>query len=128
MLIRRRRADDVLRASAHLMENVTDPKTSFSKEPNTAPLQRAFNTDAPFFEILKKPENAFRFRRFGLAMMGGSAAQLPAAILQGSPQLGTLWYNIALTLIKGFDWDTVPKGGVIVDVGGGIGNVSLEIA
>lgn len=28
----------------------------------------------------------------------------------------------------GFDWSTVPKGGLIVDVGCGIGNVSLEVA
>lgn len=109
------------------MENVTDPKTAFSEELNTAPVQRAFNTDIPFYEIIEKPENAFRFRRFGLAMIATSTAQPPAAILQGW-HVQIMCCDLKLIPSPGFDWDSVPQGGLVVDVGGGIGNISLEIA
>ena len=65
------------------MENVTDSTTAFSEEPNAAPVQRAFGTKSTFYEILEKPGNAFRLRRFGLAMIGTSMIQPPASILQG---------------------------------------------
>ena len=77
------RCDEPFRASAHLSDNTTDPLTAFSEEPNAAPMQRAFNTDLIFWELLEKPENKFRFRRLGEAMNGTSATQPPAAILQG---------------------------------------------
>ena len=31
-------------------------------------------------------------------------------------------------IFPGFDWSSVPQGGTIVDVGCGIGNVSLEVS
>lgn len=35
---------------------------------------------------------------------------------------------MVINLSEGFDWATVPKNGLVVDVGGGTGHVSLEIA
>ena len=77
------RCDEIFRASAYLPDNATDPATAFSEEVNASPLQRAFNTDASYWDLLEQPENILRFRRFGLATKGTLATQPPAAILQG---------------------------------------------
>lgn len=37
--------------------------------------------------------------------------------------------NSSLThYITAFDWDTIPDGHLLVDVGGGLGHVSMEVA
>lgn len=30
--------------------------------------------------------------------------------------------------LTGFDWSSVPSGGILVDVGGGLGHISMEVA
>lgn len=65
------------------MDNVMDPKTTFSEEPNVSPYQKAFSTDMLMWDYVEEPENAVRFRRINLAMIGTSTSQPPAAILRG---------------------------------------------
>ncbi|KAJ7512284.1 S-adenosyl-L-methionine-dependent methyltransferase [Mycena galericulata] len=62
---------------------------------------RAFKTDLPFFEWLDQPEQARRMARFGIAMDGGARMVDPDSILRGS---------------------------LIVDVGGGIGSRCVLLA
>ncbi|PFH49598.1 hypothetical protein AMATHDRAFT_147362 [Amanita thiersii Skay4041] len=54
--------------------------------------------------------NRFRLERFGKAMSGTSSWEAPGAIFNG------------------FDWHTLPKNSLVVDVGGGIGSTSLLLA
>ncbi|KAJ3902242.1 O-methyltransferase [Lentinula edodes] len=60
-------------------------------------------------EPLANP-NRFRLERFGKAMTGTASWEVPGAVLNG------------------FDWQSLPKGSVIVDVGGGIGSTSMLLA
>ncbi|KAF9066979.1 S-adenosyl-L-methionine-dependent methyltransferase [Rhodocollybia butyracea] len=54
--------------------------------------------------------NRFRLERFGKAMTGTVSWEVPGAVLNG------------------FDWQSLPKGSTIVDVGGGIGSTSMLLA
>ncbi|KAI0749627.1 S-adenosyl-L-methionine-dependent methyltransferase [Daedaleopsis nitida] len=75
-----------------------------------APLNLAFNTPRKFFEFLELPHNARRLKRFGYAMNGTRQWEAPNGILQG------------------FDWEDLPEGSVVVDVGGGIGTTAVVVA
>ncbi|KAJ7143712.1 hypothetical protein C8R44DRAFT_845906 [Mycena epipterygia] len=54
--------------------------------------------------------NRFRLERFGKAMAGTGSWEAPGAVLNG------------------FDWEALPRGSVVVDVGGGIGSTSMLLA
>ncbi|KAJ6461096.1 O-methyltransferase [Mycena sanguinolenta] len=54
--------------------------------------------------------NRFRLERFGKAMAGTGSWEAPGAVLHG------------------FDWASLPRGSVVVDVGGGIGSTSMLLA
>ncbi|KAJ6555119.1 O-methyltransferase [Mycena vulgaris] len=54
--------------------------------------------------------NRFRLERFGKAMAGTGSWEAPGAVLHG------------------FDWGALPRGSVVVDVGGGIGSTSMLLA
>ncbi|KAJ7653148.1 O-methyltransferase [Mycena polygramma] len=54
--------------------------------------------------------NRFRLERFGKAMKGTGSWEAPGAVLHG------------------FDWGALPRGSVVVDVGGGIGSTSMLLA
>ncbi|KAJ6551774.1 hypothetical protein B0H19DRAFT_1297609 [Mycena capillaripes] len=54
--------------------------------------------------------NRFRLERFGKAMAGTGSWEAPGAVLHG------------------FDWAALPRGSVVVDVGGGIGSTSMLLA
>jgi hypothetical protein len=71
----------------------------------------AFNTDEHYFDWLYTPENIPRYgERFGRSMMGGARSAHIEKI------------------IAGYDWTTFKEGDKIVDVGGGIGHVGVEVA
>ena len=48
-----------------------------------APFNVAFNTDVPYFEWLERPGNEARLKRFGPAMTGTTAWEIPGAIVSG---------------------------------------------
>ncbi|KAK0186718.1 hypothetical protein F5146DRAFT_1143101 [Armillaria mellea] len=54
--------------------------------------------------------NRYRLERFGTAMTGTDSWEVPGAVLNG------------------FDWHALPRGSVVVDVGGGIGSTSMFLA
>ncbi|KAK0200006.1 hypothetical protein DFS33DRAFT_1388306 [Desarmillaria ectypa] len=54
--------------------------------------------------------NRYRLERFGAAMTGTDSWEVPGAVLNG------------------FDWHALPRGSVVVDVGGGIGSTSMFLA
>ncbi|KAF8184846.1 O-methyltransferase [Pholiota molesta] len=68
--------------------------------------ERRVDREAP---ALGNP-NKFRLERFGKAMSGTDGWEVPGAVLNG------------------FDWASLPRGSVIVDVGGGIGSTTMILA
>ncbi|THG98942.1 hypothetical protein EW026_g3332 [Hermanssonia centrifuga] len=103
-------ADDCMKSAAYLSDTMTDPKTAHSQDPNETSIQKAFRFEGTRWEFLERPENLFMFRRYGAAMSGAAKLQPPWAVLTS------------------YEWNTLPKGAVFVDVGSGLGNFSLEVA
>ncbi|KAE9386357.1 O-methyltransferase [Gymnopus androsaceus JB14] len=103
-------SDEGMKAAAILPEHFLDPTLSFSGEPDETPFNRAFDTKLSLFDWYKKEKNEAFLRRFGLAMFGSRKLEPADAILTG------------------FQWKDLPKGSTIVDVGGGVGSLSLIIA
>ncbi|KAI0695021.1 O-methyltransferase [Cytidiella melzeri] len=102
--------DECMKSTGYLQEAISDPSWSTSGEPTQTSMQKAFNTNAPFWEWAELPENSLRLRRFGNAMTGLNSATPPRA------------------LIDGFEWKALPKDSVVVDVGGGVGSQSMLLA
>jgi len=100
-------AGDFMKGAAYAVETLTDPATSHSQEPEDSPLQRGFGKRMELFSWYELPENTFRMRRFGNAMR---SLQWQASILDG------------------FDFKGLPKGSIIVDVGGGFGGLDIDLA
>ncbi|KAH8101294.1 O-methyltransferase [Cristinia sonorae] len=100
-------ADDFLKGAAYVREAFSDPVTAASDAPDDGPLQLAIGRKDPLFVWWEAPENEWRLRRFGNAMI---------AMQWSAPMEG------------GFDWASLPKGSVVVDVGGGFGGVVTELA
>jgi len=71
---------------------------------------RGLGTNMPIYQFLEHPDNRFRLRRFGFAMQGLAAIQPKD------------------TIFKAFDWEALPKGSVVVDIGGGIGSATMPLA
>ena len=110
---------------------VRQEKAAFGKHLMHAPFNLAFRTDAPYFQWLETSENQARFKRFGKAMTGTSAWEVPGAIVGGGSFLldERITCMIDLTdLLVGFPWHSLPQDSVVVDVGGGIGSTSLLLA
>nr|BAA32788.1 Ich1 [Coprinopsis cinerea] len=70
------------------------------------------HTRAPssIIDIRSGNPNRFRLERFGKAMSGTGSWEAPGAIFNA------------------FDWRSLPRGSIIVDVGGGIGSTSMLLA
>ncbi|KAH8111798.1 S-adenosyl-L-methionine-dependent methyltransferase [Phellopilus nigrolimitatus] len=103
-------ADERMKASVYMQDVLTDPETAFSGEVIHAGFQKGAGTTLSQWDYYGTPEGRYRGERFAVAMSGANKLHPPEAILSE------------------FDWSTIPKGGLIVDVGGGTGHVALEIA
>ncbi|KAI0644766.1 S-adenosyl-L-methionine-dependent methyltransferase [Trametes meyenii] len=77
---------------------------------NGLPLKRAYGSDKLYYEWLEDPGNEHRLLRFGHAMNG------------------TRYWETAENIIHGFAWNDLPKDAVVVDIGGGIGSVSVILS
>lgn len=75
---------DAFISSPHLLENLKDPATANSDEPNCAPFNRAFKVDVPLWVWYDHPEQSYRRERFALAMHGASKMQPPDILLNGT--------------------------------------------
>ncbi|KAF9462322.1 S-adenosyl-L-methionine-dependent methyltransferase [Collybia nuda] len=102
--------DEVFKASAYSWETLADSQTVLSEDPSAAPLGRVMKTTDTLWQFYARPEENFRQRRFGIGMKGVQAMQ-PAD-----------------TILTAFDWKSLAPESVVVDVGGGIGSVSLPLA
>ncbi|KAI0795374.1 S-adenosyl-L-methionine-dependent methyltransferase [Irpex lacteus] len=96
--------------ACHLVHAVLDPKLSYSGEPSEAAFNLAHKTDLPLFEWLSQPEQAYASKRFSIGMHAANEFSAPGIIL------------------KGFDWKSLPKGSLVVEVAGGIGTKTMSLA
>ncbi|KAI9066168.1 S-adenosyl-L-methionine-dependent methyltransferase [Trametes sanguinea] len=104
--------DELFKSSAYLVDCYL-PSLATKKDeehPMHAPFNVAFDTSIPYFEWLEQPGNEARLRRFGPAMTGTAAWEVPGAI------------------VSAFPWLDLPAGALVVDVGGGIGSTSMLLA
>ncbi|KAG7087939.1 hypothetical protein E1B28_011984 [Marasmius oreades] len=109
--------DEISKAAAYSWEAITDPRY-----PSITPLEKALLSErdgevgvkpadsSSFFDFLQRPEQAHRHRRFAIAMEGMAAIQ-PLDCLS-----------------RAYNWDSLPENALVVDVGGGVGTISLELA
>jgi len=102
--------DEVAKSVSYLWENLSDPATADSYEVKETAFNRGLSTDLTYWEYFDTPEQAYRLKRFGCGMRGVVALQPPNQILGA------------------YQWETLPEGSVIVDVGGGVGTSSLILA
>ncbi|TCD69561.1 hypothetical protein EIP91_007185 [Steccherinum ochraceum] len=91
-------------------EMLFDPKTTHSDEPSGSGWRRGMRTDKDMWDYHASPEGRYDAIRFNSAMANSSKLHPPQAA------------------VKGFDWGSLPKGALVIDVGAGRGHVSLEIA
>ncbi|KIY46447.1 S-adenosyl-L-methionine-dependent methyltransferase [Fistulina hepatica ATCC 64428] len=102
--------DELGKAALALPEALTDPELAHALDANKCGITKAFNTDLTYFQWLDRPANMRRMRRIGMAMHGVTQMLPPNSML------------------RGFDFQSLPEGAVMIDVGGGVGSVSLEVA
>ncbi|KAG6898618.1 hypothetical protein C0993_005645 [Termitomyces sp. T159_Od127] len=88
---------DGAKYSSQLLENIKDPVTGRSSEPNHAAFNRACGVDIPLWLWYETQEQKYRRRRFAISMHG-------IAQMQPSDLLDDV-----------FDWKALPRGLVVVD-------------
>ncbi|KAF9043854.1 S-adenosyl-L-methionine-dependent methyltransferase, partial [Hymenopellis radicata] len=99
------------KSSAYITEAYLLSSNKNVEEPTHAPFNFAFGCEGVgFFSWLEANSNRYRLERFGTAMTGTDSWEVPGAVLNG------------------FDWQLLPRGSIVVDVGGGIGSTSMFLA
>ncbi|EJD40316.1 O-methyltransferase [Auricularia subglabra TFB-10046 SS5] len=102
--------EDMFKTSAFLSDALTDPAMAAADAPNAAAFNLAWKTDMDYWSWLDSPNNKKYLERFSIAM---------SATRQLTPEG---------EILNGFKWDKLPQHATIVDVGGGVGAVSLVLA
>ena len=124
--------DISLKSSSHLTETLLDPEFAHAYEPNKAAFNKAYNVKEVAWSWLERPENRLNLIRFGAAMNGSKNASPANAILGGSVTFCcthcTLPSHLRTSNFAGYDWERLPEGSLVVDVGGGVGAQSLTLA
>ncbi|KAF7349733.1 hypothetical protein MSAN_01700100 [Mycena sanguinolenta] len=95
-------ADHNMKGVAMLADTMLDPKEG------ELPFNRAYGTTESFWDWVHRPENVYQMQRFDIGMRGSTES--------------------TDAIHRGFNWSGLPTGGVLVDVGGGTGHISLAIA
>ncbi|OSC97017.1 S-adenosyl-L-methionine-dependent methyltransferase [Trametes coccinea BRFM310] len=102
--------DDVFRSITYLREWLLPSKDD--RTDAATPFNLAFNTEEGYYSWLERPENAGRLAR-------ASCGMGVARIVEG---------GLSIADKSVYPWDTLPQNAVVVDVGGGIGSVSVRLA
>ncbi|KZV88451.1 O-methyltransferase [Exidia glandulosa HHB12029] len=109
--VRRTNTTDMMTLGARsITSQFTDPSTKNASEPNVTALGRAHGFQGKtMFAWFEEAQNADVRKCFELAM--------PAT---------TLW-EIPNAIVRGFDWQSLPSGSLVVDVGGNVGNMMMPL-
>ncbi|KAF1992194.1 S-adenosyl-L-methionine-dependent methyltransferase [Aulographum hederae CBS 113979] len=100
--------EDVWKAAAHVVDAMD--KWPGSEEPNQSGFQHAWQTEETLFKALSSSKS--RIERFGKGMKG---------IHQGSEYAGKAF-------VEAYPWEKIPEGGTVVDIGGGVGHTTFDLA
>ncbi|KAJ7927645.1 S-adenosyl-L-methionine-dependent methyltransferase [Mycena leptocephala] len=100
-------ADEGMKASWLLNENLADPETTSSVSPNGSAFKRAHGVN--LFEFYQNPEHEKHSVRFGRAMLA--------------------WGEVTgnATLPKDYPWASLPAGTSVCDFGGGNGHITAML-
>ena len=98
--------DDAFKAAAAMTDSLEEQKFQSIDEPSKSPFSRAMGTNKGMFSYYSENDRA-KSERFALAMAG-------------TEMIKTLTEEI-------YPFEKLPVGSTVVDVGGGIGTVSLRI-
>ena len=122
--------DEGFKSSSYLTETLLDPELGHAHATNKTAFNKAHNVDEDYWSWLERPDNRLRLARFGAAMNGLGNMTPKDAILEGSVMLrGVADHHLTRKyLSKGYAWDKLPEGSLVVDVGGGVGSQSLTLA
>lgn len=109
---------------------MTDPTIKDSEEPSKCAAQKGLRAEGTYWDIMDRPENYHRRKRFANVMANANKHQPPKTVLSGTFVMSfhrnpKRQKNPVPTA---FDWPKLAKGSIVVDVGGGLGHVSIEIA
>ncbi|KAI9066884.1 S-adenosyl-L-methionine-dependent methyltransferase [Trametes sanguinea] len=102
--------EDMFHSITYLREWLLPSKDKSAKA--ATPFNLAYNTDEGYYSWLEHPENAGKLAR-------ASGAMSAARIMEG---------GVSIADKSVYPWDTLPQNSVVVDVGGGIGSVSVQLA
>ncbi|XP_006460444.1 hypothetical protein AGABI2DRAFT_142674 [Agaricus bisporus var. bisporus H97] len=102
-------ASDVAKASLYHLEDVRTTGELYPS-PIRTPFQKALNTSEDLFSWMHNPEHKYEFSRHNACIRA------------------TTRWNASEALLSGFDWNSLPEGGIVVDVGGGTGKPAAELA
>ncbi|KAJ3739061.1 S-adenosyl-L-methionine-dependent methyltransferase [Lentinula detonsa] len=100
--------DECFKGAAYAWETLNDPDMIHAKEHIGTPLNKAFNSETPYFKFIQNDDH--RRLRFDVSMQGMERVQPPD------------------TTLNAFEWGKLPEGSKIVDVGGGVGSVLFPLA
>ncbi|GAA5869464.1 hypothetical protein JCM1840_005474 [Sporobolomyces johnsonii] len=104
-------ADALFKGASYLTESLLDPATSPSEASVDCGVARAYGIKNPMFEFWGEPEHDGTRRKFANAMRGFSAL-----------------FGGDAGLLEGYPWAALKEGATVVDVGSGVGAVSLPVA
>ena len=79
--------DELFKSSAYLADCYLPSRSGKPTDdvpPMHAPFNLAFDTKTPYFEWLERPGNEMRLKRFGPAMTGTAAWEIPGAVISGT--------------------------------------------
>ncbi|EKM56172.1 uncharacterized protein PHACADRAFT_196226 [Phanerochaete carnosa HHB-10118-sp] len=93
-----------------LADHLLDSATGHSQEPNEAAWQRAKGTKLTIFDWLELPEHALELRKVSIGMRATTSSD--------SDTVAT----------RGFEWASLLSGSLVVDIGGGVGSLTMILA
>ncbi|TFK83064.1 S-adenosyl-L-methionine-dependent methyltransferase [Polyporus arcularius HHB13444] len=102
-------ADEMYRSIGCFPEWLLSPREGTNY---ASPFNYAYQTDETFYAWLERPEHASRLKLMGRGMKTVRVAEGSGSVTDESV----------------FPWNTLPADSLIVDVGGGIGSVSIQLA
>ncbi|KAJ3514444.1 hypothetical protein NLJ89_g2376 [Agrocybe chaxingu] len=103
-------AEPFAKGAMCLTDYLLDPESSFSIDPAITPVSRGHGQKIAWFEYIEQPGNERLLKNMGAAM-AVSASLFPKELV-----------------LSTFDWASLKKGDLVVDVGGGIGSCTLPLA
>jgi len=103
-------SDEAMKCLSYLSEAIMDPVSGHANDVRDVAYNRAFRRKDVIWDLFDEPGQEYRVSRFGSAMDGTKNMAPPNAACEG------------------FDWKGLGENALVVDVGGGIGAQSLDLA